>query len=106
MELYFAINESTLSDGERYKVAPIAEYLKKNPNVIVELVGFADNTGSVAYNLTLTEKRVAAVTKTLVDYYSIAPDRISVSNGGLIVRGRSKESVETDRKVEIRVLKK
>ncbi|WP_339701846.1 OmpA family protein [Algoriphagus aquimarinus] len=106
VEVYFAINESTLSDGERDKLAPIAEYLKKNTDVIVELVGFADNTGSVAYNLTLTEKRVAAVTKTLTDYYGIAPDRITVSNGGLIVRGRSKESVETDRKVEIRVLKK
>lgn len=106
MEVYFAINESTLSDGERDKLAPIAEYLKKNTDVIVELVGFADNTGSVAYNLTLTEKRVAAVTKTLTDYYGITPDRITVSNGGLIVRGRSKESVETDRKVEIRVLKK
>ncbi|SFB31358.1 OmpA family protein [Algoriphagus aquimarinus] len=106
VEVYFAINESSLTDQERDKLAPIAEYLKKNPEVIVELVGFADNTGSVAYNLTLTEKRVAAVTKVLADHYSIATERISVSNGGLIVRGRSKESVETDRKVEIRLLKK
>ncbi|WP_339758886.1 OmpA family protein [Algoriphagus aquimarinus] len=106
VEVYFAINESSLTDQERDKLAPIAEYLKNNPEVIVELVGFADNTGSVAYNLTLTEKRVAAVTKALADHYSIATERISVSNGGLIVRGRSKESVETDRKVEIRLLKK
>jgi len=78
----------------------------KNPSVIVELVGFADNTGTVAYNLALTEKRVEAVTNTLTDYYKIEPDRISISNGGLIVRGRSKSSAETDRKVEIRILKK
>ncbi len=106
VEVYFPINESTLSDQEREKLDPVSEFLKNNPEVIVELVGFADNTGSVAYNLALTAKRVEAVTKALTDFYKIEPGRISVSNGGLIVRGRSKGSVETDRKVEIRVLKK
>ncbi|MFC5624687.1 OmpA family protein [Algoriphagus winogradskyi] len=106
VEVYFAINESTLADEEREKLEPISEFLKKNEDVVVELVGFADNTGSVAYNLALTEKRVAAVTKAFTDYYKIDAERITVSNGGLIVRGRSKGSVETDRKVEIRVLKK
>ncbi|RAI89467.1 OmpA family protein [Algoriphagus yeomjeoni] len=106
VEVYFPINAYTLSDREQSKLAPVSEYLKKNPEAIVELVGFADNTGSVSYNLTLTEKRVEAVTKTLTDFYEIDSDRITVSNGGLIVRGRSKGSVETDRKVEIRVLKK
>lgn len=106
VEVYFPINEDTITDQERDKLTPIAEFLKKNSDVIVELVGFADNTGSVAYNITLTEKCVASVTKTLTDHFKIAPDRISVSNGGLIVRGRTKGSIETDRKVEIRVLKK
>jgi outer membrane protein OmpA-like peptidoglycan-associated protein len=106
VEVYFAINEDYISDQERDKLTPIAEFLKKNPDVIVELVGFADNTGSVAYNIALTEKRVAAVTKTLTEYFKIALSRITVSNGGLIVRGKSKGSVETDRKVEIRIVKK
>ena len=106
VEVYFAINESTLSDSEREKLAPVAAYLKENEDVVVELVGFADNTGSVAYNLALTEKRVGAVRKAFTDFYSIEADRINISNGGLIVRGSTKGSVETDRKVEIRVLKK
>ncbi|SFT39073.1 Outer membrane protein OmpA [Algoriphagus locisalis] len=106
VEVYFAINESTLPDSEREKLAPVAAYLKENEDVVVELVGFADNTGSVAYNLALTEKRVAAVTTALTEFYAIEPSRITISNGGLIVRGSTKGSVETDRKVEIRVLKK
>ncbi|PZX57738.1 outer membrane protein OmpA-like peptidoglycan-associated protein [Algoriphagus ratkowskyi] len=106
VEVYFGINEDSISDLERDKLTPIAEFLKKNPNVAVELVGFADNTGSVAYNISLTEKRVAAVTQMLTDYFKIAKDRIAVSNGGLIVRGSTKGTVEKDRKVEIRVVKK
>ena len=106
VEVYFSINESTLSDSEREKLAPVADYLMKNKDVIVELVGFADNTGSISYNLKLTTQRVEAVTKALTDTYNISPDRINVSNGGLIIRGNTKGSVEKDRKVEIRVLKK
>ncbi|MEP0710902.1 MAG: OmpA family protein, partial [Algoriphagus sp.] len=104
--VYFGINESTLTEEQRQKLIPAVEFLQKNPEVSIELVGFADNTGSVAYNIALTEKRVAAVTQALTDEFKIAPDRISVSNGGLIVRGRSKGSVEEDRKVELRVIKK
>lgn len=106
VEVYFEVNEFTLSDGQREKLAPVANYLKENPDTTVELIGFADNTGSVSYNLALTEKRVNAVFAVFTDYYKIEPDRISISNGGLIIRGNSKGSVETDRKVEIRVLKK
>ncbi|MEB2775175.1 OmpA family protein [Algoriphagus sp. D3-2-R+10] len=106
VEVYFDINESSLSDQERNKLSPVSNYLKKNPEFYVQLVGFADNTGSVTYNLALTEKRVEEVSKTLTDYYNISPAQISVSSGGLIIRGRSKGSVETDRKVEIRLLKK
>lgn len=106
VEVYFAINKSNIIDQERDKLIQIIEILKKNPGVSVELVGFADNTGTVAYNLALTEKRVEAVTNMLTEYYKIEPTRISISNGGLIVRGKSKSSVETDRKVEIRIMKK
>ncbi|WP_339868226.1 OmpA family protein [uncultured Algoriphagus sp.] len=106
VEVYFDVNEATVTEEQRDKLLPVSEYLAKNPDVKVELIGFADNTGSVAYNLKLTEKRVEAVSKTLTDFYKIEPDRISISNGGLIIRGNSKGSVESDRKVEIRVLKK
>lgn len=105
VEVYFDVNESTLSDEQRDKLLPVANYLTNNPEISVELIGFADNTGSVSYNLSLTEKRVSAVSSVLTDYFKIDPNRISVGDGGLIIRGSSKASVESDRKVEIRVLK-
>ncbi|PZX51925.1 OmpA family protein [Algoriphagus chordae] len=105
IEVYFDVNNAELTDAERDKLSPVADYMKENPEVSVELVGFADNTGSVSYNLNLTEKRVEAVSTALKDYFKIPSERINISNGGLIIRGNSKGSVETDRKVEIRVLK-
>ena len=106
IEVYFDVNESSLIDSERSKLDPVAKYLEANPDVDVELIGFADNTGSINYNLKLTKQRVDSVAKTLTDIYKIPSDRINISNGGLIIRGSTKGSVETDRKVEIRVLKK
>ncbi|HCD88121.1 MAG TPA: hypothetical protein DEQ87_10865, partial [Algoriphagus sp.] len=63
---------------------------------------FADNTGSVSYNLRLVEKRVNSVKKQLIDL-GIDHKRIFKNSGGLILRGASKGSVDKDRKVEIRL---
>lgn len=105
IEVYFAINESDLSAKELAKLDPVATYMSNNPEVELELVGFADNTGSIAYNLTLTQKRVDSVRNTLIEKYNIDPNRITQGDGGLIIRGKTKGSVESDRKVEIRILK-
>lgn len=106
IEVYFAINESELSAKELAKLDPVATYTSNNPEVELELIGFADNTGSIAYNLTLTQKRVDSVRNTLIEKYNIDPNRITQGDGGLIIRGKTKGSVESDRKVEIRILKK
>ncbi|MBN7817620.1 OmpA family protein [Algoriphagus pacificus] len=104
IEVYFDVNKTTLAEQELSKLSPIVDYLKENPDVMVELIGYADNTGSVAYNLQISEKRVNEVARLLQEDYGISPDRIDKSNGGMIIRGREKGSVENDRRVEIRVL--
>jgi len=106
IEVYFDINESDLSAEELAKLEPVATYMKNNSGVELELIGFADNTGSIAYNLTLTQKRVDSVRNTLIEKYDIDKNRIEQSDGGLIVRGKARGSVESDRKVELRILKK
>lgn len=103
MEVYFETNQFTLSESEIAKLAPIKDLLNSNPDENLELVGFADNTGSIAYNLALTEKRVESVKKILIETYQIPAERINTGDGGLIVRGKSKGAQEQDRKVEIRL---
>jgi len=41
--------------------------LRKNPAMKVEIDGHTDNTGSAAYNMTLSERRAKAVMKYFVD---------------------------------------
>lgn len=103
IEVYFDINKATLSESEISKLAPIKDLLDRNPDENLELIGFADNTGSISYNLALTEKRVESVKKILMETYQIPAERIKTGDGGLIVRGKKSGSQDKDRKVEIRL---
>lgn len=103
IEVYFGINERTLTPEELGKLATISTYLESNPEAYVELIGFADNTGSVSYNLQISRDRVDAVEEALIQNHNISKDRIQKETGGLILRGQTKESMDQDRKVEIRI---
>lgn len=102
--MYFDTNQTTLSEAEIAKLAPLKELLDRDPDKNLELIGFADNTGSIAYNFALTEKRVESVKKILIETYHIPAERLDKGDGGLIVRGKSRGAQEQDRKVEIRLI--
>jgi outer membrane protein OmpA-like peptidoglycan-associated protein len=104
IEVYFEINKTTLSKSEIAKLDPLKILIERNPQEYLELTGFADNTGSIAYNLKLTEKRVESVKKILMEQYQIPEEKIKAGDGGLIVRGRNSGSKEKDRKVEINLI--
>lgn len=101
VEIYFGVNESEVSDTEKAKLNQIKGILESDPDLKVELIGFADNTGSVSYNLQLSKKRVDAVKAYLISQ-GITESKILTDVGGLILRGTSKGSVDRDRKVEVR----
>ncbi len=104
VEVLFGINETAVSRQEKQKLERIASILEKNQTYQVELIGYADNTGSVRYNLQLVQQRVAAVARVLSEAFGISPGRIQRNSGGMIVRGNDRGSVEADRKVEIRLI--
>jgi len=106
IEVYFETNQTTLSESEIEKLALFKDLLDRNPNDNLELAGFADNTGSIAYNLALTEKRVESVQKILIETHQIPAERIKTGDGGLIIRGKNGGSQDQDRKVEIRLISK
>ncbi|WP_026952230.1 OmpA family protein [Algoriphagus mannitolivorans] len=105
IEVYFGINQTSLTDAEKEKLIQVKNMLNSFPELKVDLRGFADNTGSIAYNLRISEKRVNAVRDYLTSL-GINPTRINSNVGGLIIRGKSKGSVDTDRKVEVRFKEK
>jgi len=102
VEIYFGINETTISEEEKQKLEPIASYLTENPNSKLELIGFADNTVTFEYNLMISNQRVETVYQALNQEFGIEMDRMVKEVGGLIIRG-SKQSIGQDRRVEIRL---
>ncbi|TFV95789.1 hypothetical protein E4S40_06085 [Algoriphagus kandeliae] len=101
VEVFFGINQTEIADSEKEKLMKVKEILDTNPELGLELIGFADNTGTVSYNLQISGKRVESVKNYFISL-GIDPARISSDVGGLIIRGASKGSVDSDRKVEVR----
>ena len=77
----YDVNEWQVSDEEMDKVKAVARVMKDNSNVKIRVVGFADYTGSDAYNMKLSERRANEV-KRLLKSYGIAEDRIEVDYKG------------------------
>jgi len=79
----FALASAVIAPDQRLNVFNAAEYLKNNPGVKLQVVGYADvKTGKAASNLKLSEKRAKAVAKMLVNKYGIPENRIEISWNG------------------------
>jgi outer membrane protein OmpA-like peptidoglycan-associated protein len=63
--LYFDTNDPFPRTGEELKLADISDYLTRYPDVMVEIDGFADISGSEAYNLNLAQQRADAAANLL-----------------------------------------
>lgn len=74
----FKIGSAVISPMEMVNVYNVAEYLKANPDVNIDIEGYADkDTGSNGYNMKLSERRAAAVAKVLTEEYGINPNRLT-----------------------------
>ena len=62
----FDFDKWNLSNSFKKELDKIAEYLKENPNVKIELNSHTDSRGSQTYNLILSERRTKSCLKYLV----------------------------------------
>ncbi len=75
--VFFTINSSEVSAAEDAKIADFAQWLKQHPTAKVNLTAYADaGTGNTTINKTISQKRVKAVARLLIDKHGIAADRI------------------------------
>lgn len=79
--VYFASNSNTLSAEEVTNLAPVIEFLQKNPTTKVTVAGHADERGTREYNIELGNRRALAVRQILADN-GISNDRIGVLSYG------------------------
>ena len=62
----FGLDSYKIESTEQTKIEDVADFLKKNPNSKLLIVGYADRkTGNPAYNFSLSQKRVNAVAASL-----------------------------------------
>ena len=60
-DIYFNLDDSTLSDESRERLARNAELLRAQPQFMLTVEGHADERGTNEYNLALGERRANAV---------------------------------------------
>ncbi|TVQ94356.1 MAG: OmpA family protein [Bacteroidetes bacterium] len=62
----FGVNSARLSDNHLNKIAEFAKVIQDNPDLKIQLSGFADGTGDPEYNKLLSQWRVQAVRNELI----------------------------------------
>jgi outer membrane protein OmpA-like peptidoglycan-associated protein len=67
LEVYFSPDSIDLTDAAQTVLVWVAKEMDEHPTLTVELGGFTDPRGSVDYNYALSQRRVDAVRKFLID---------------------------------------
>jgi OOP family OmpA-OmpF porin len=104
--MLFDFDSTEIRSEYNERLDKLGEFLKNNPNAHVVTAGFTDNTGPEEYNLYLSEQRVTAVKKYLVDNAGIDETRIATLWYGPlnpVADNATKEGRQLNRRVEIAV---
>jgi outer membrane protein OmpA-like peptidoglycan-associated protein len=67
LEVYFSPDSIDLSDAAQTALATVAAEMKTHPTMTVELGGYTDPRGALDYNHALSQRRVEAVRRFLMD---------------------------------------
>jgi len=80
--ILFDVNSAVLKPESYGSLKDIADVLKDNAAVNVKIVGHTDSDGDAAQNLTLSQKRAAAVKDALIKTFGIDASRLQTDGKG------------------------
>ncbi len=80
--IYFDFDKSTIKPESRPALEDAAKMLKENPSITVEIQGHTDSKGSDEYNLSLSDRRAAAVVAYLVTNLGVDASRLTSKGYG------------------------
>jgi outer membrane protein OmpA-like peptidoglycan-associated protein len=103
----FNFDSYALTPEARTQLDQLAAQLKGRSDYILEIAGFADYVGSVAYNNQLTEKRAEAVRRYLAEQYAIPVFRthdLGFGKSRPVADNGSRTGRAQNRRVEVHVL--
>jgi len=78
--IVFKINDAEITYFKE-NILKLSNYLKNNPDVKVDIVGYTDTQGPEAYNLKLSNKRAATVYNSLIKQ-GVNPDQLTYRGNG------------------------
>lgn len=106
--VFFNTGSATLDEQSRYELEEIANILKQNSTVRVELRGHTDNTGDPDANRSLSDQRAASVRDFLISN-GVSESRLSSVGLGQslpIDSNETAEGREANRRTELRIVSK
>ena len=101
----FAFDRWKLDDRAETALLDVIKTLEDNPNVVVDLEGYTDNVGQIAYNLTLSQRRVDAVRRYLVEK-GVELHRIQAigfGDGRPVADNKTKDGRDQNRRVVLKL---
>jgi OmpA-OmpF porin, OOP family len=102
VHVQFAFDKADLTDGAQTALLSILKELKANPALTVDLEGYTDPSGPRDYNVTLSQRRVEAVRRYMVEQGAEMPRVNSVGLGP--ITGAKGEEVAKQRRVTVKLL--
>jgi outer membrane protein OmpA-like peptidoglycan-associated protein len=75
--VFFPYNSSYFDTNKYHNsLSNLATYLKQNPNSILNLIGYADMSGSAKHNANLSQKRANRIRQYLIEKFDTSPESI------------------------------
>lgn len=104
--LFFATDSFLITQNSYPELNEAAGFIKNNPNIIIEIKGHTDNTGSMNHNLDLSEKRAHAVFNYLI-HIGINKQQLSYKGYGdtlPIADNNTEEGKAKNRRTELEII--
>lgn len=106
--LYVTFPVNSAEIGARYddEIRQVAEAMRDDPEVTVEIAGHSDSTGRADYNLDLSQRRAESVAQRLISIYGIDGRRVTPVGYGEAEPIASNDTAEgraQNRRVEARI---
>lgn len=105
--VFFDFDKYDLKPESRTELNKVVQFLKSNPNLRIEIGGFTDNQGSVAYNMNLSVNRAKSVYDYLIQN-GIESSQISYKGYGQsqpVASNENEAGRAKNRRIEFRVIK-
>ena len=102
-DVLFDYDKAEIRTDETAKITQLAQYMKQNDALVLRLDGHTDPRGSNPYNVKLSQRRVEAVKKGLIDA-GVPAERIRVAAFGesqLKCNEQNENCFQADRRVEV-----